>query len=274
MPFVTHGGVRIHYEVEGTGPPLVLLHGRFVSLEIHRSIGLVQGLRDRYRLVLIDARGHGQSDKPHEPESYRTELCVGDVTAVLDDLGVRRSHCFGYSLGGRTCFGLAKYAPGRVKSLVIGGAGGADPDPSHPDVANEQLIRVLRLGREAWAARVRAVVAAEMQTAQRPSLVEAFAPMMLASEFDPDALIASMTWDHKEPLGMAEVFPHFTMPCFLFVGEADGPFEAAQAASHLIPGARFVSFPGLKHIETMMRVDLFLTPILGFLSDVDGRSVA
>lgn len=271
MPFTNSSGICIHYRVEGTGPPLVLMHGMFVSSEIHYSIGTVEALRDRYRLIMIDARGHGKSDKPHVPESYRMDLLVGDVIAVLDDLGIGKAHYFGYSMGGRTGFGMAKYAPERLTSLIIGGAAGKDPDPAHPDEFSERMMQRLRMGREAWVSGVRAMVQAEMQTAQKPSLVEAFAPMILQSEFDPQAFIAQMTWGRKECMEMTDVLPHLSLPCLLLVGEADGAFEGARAASRLIPNAQFVSFPRLRHTETMLRLDLLLPPILAFLSEVDGR---
>jgi len=274
MPFTDNSGVRIHYRVEGTGPPLVLMHGMFVSSEIHYSIGTVEALRECYRLIMIDARGHGKSDKPHEPEAYHMDLCVGDVTAVLDELGTRKAHYFGYSMGGRTGFGMAKYAPERLTSLIIGGSSAKDPDPAHPTEYNERMMQLLRMGREAWVSGVRATVQAEMQTAQKPSSVEAFAPIILQSEFDPQAFIAQRTLMQKESLRIADVLPHLTVPCLLLVGKADGSFEGAKEASRLIPNAQFVSFPGRGHIETMMRLDLFLPPILAFLSEVDGHPKA
>lgn len=274
MPFTNNSDVRIHYRVEGTGPPLVLMHGRFVSSEIHYSIGTVEALRERYRLIMIDARGHGRSDKPHEPESYRMDSLVGDVTNVLDELGIGKAHYFGYSMGGRTGLGMAKYAPERLTSLIIGGYAGKDPDPAHPDEFHERLMPSLRMGRETWVSDVRAMVQAEMQTAQKPSLVEGFAPMILQSQFDPQAFIAQMTWEQKECMRMADVLPRLSLPCLMLVGEADAQFEGARAASRLIPNARFVSFPGLRHTETMMRLDMLLPPILAFLSEVDGRPKA
>ena len=62
MPYATNQGVRIHYQVEGDGPPLVLQHGFFWSVEGWYRVGYVDTLRTSYRLILIDARGHGASD--------------------------------------------------------------------------------------------------------------------------------------------------------------------------------------------------------------------
>ncbi len=67
MPYADNEGVRIFYEVVGDGPPLVLQHGMMMSLRRWSMAGYVDALKSKYRLILIDARGHGQSDKPHDP---------------------------------------------------------------------------------------------------------------------------------------------------------------------------------------------------------------
>ena len=60
MPFANNQGVRIHYEVEGKGPPLVLQHGFSDSLQTWYELGYVDGLKSDYRLILLDARGHAR----------------------------------------------------------------------------------------------------------------------------------------------------------------------------------------------------------------------
>ena len=93
MPYVNNQGVRIHYQVQGSGPPLIVHHGILVGLDDWYEFGYVEGLEDDYQLVLIDARGHGASDKPHDPQMYSMALRVADVVAVLDDLGIDTAHC-------------------------------------------------------------------------------------------------------------------------------------------------------------------------------------
>jgi pimeloyl-ACP methyl ester carboxylesterase len=79
-------------------------------------------LRQHYRLILLDARGHGGSEKPHDSAAYEARLFTDDIIAVLDNLQVPKAHFWGYSMGGRIGFATAKYAPERFFSFIIGGA--------------------------------------------------------------------------------------------------------------------------------------------------------
>ena len=108
--------MRIHYEVEGRGEPLVIHHGFTSSIETVRLLGYSDSLKESHQVILIDARGHGVSDKPHTPESYGLQTAVNDVLAVLDELGIPKAHFFGYSMGGVIGFAVANFAPERLLS--------------------------------------------------------------------------------------------------------------------------------------------------------------
>ena len=147
MPRVDNQGVSIHYRVEGNGPSLVLGHGFTDSSDVWYERDYVAALKAKYRLVLIDTRGHGQSDKPHDPPSYAIEKCASDVVAVLDDLGMKTAAYWGYSHGGRIGYALARHALDRVACFVIGGAAasGASAYPTEPG-KEPPLITALRAG--------------------------------------------------------------------------------------------------------------------------------
>jgi pimeloyl-ACP methyl ester carboxylesterase len=121
MPYADNHGVAIHYELEGEGPPLVLQHGLTQCTTDWYECGYVDRLSPDFRLVLVDARAHGASGKPHSPTAYTLESCVGDVVAVLNTLDITKAHFWGYSRGGWIGFGMARYAAGRLDRLVIGG---------------------------------------------------------------------------------------------------------------------------------------------------------
>lgn len=132
MPFATaEDGVRLYYEVEGDAdrPPLVLHHGFGGNLDDWREVGYVDRLRERFRLILLDGRGHGRSDKPHDLEAYDFRTRVLDVATVAHEAGHERVHLFGYSLGGTVGQSALIYAPQRFASMFLGGSspyGGTD----------------------------------------------------------------------------------------------------------------------------------------------------
>src|SRR5215831_15923638 len=121
MPYANNQGVRIHFNVEGEGPPLVLQHGFASSLQSWYIPGYVEALKSDYQLILVDARGHGGSDKPHDPAAYAVSLRAGDVVAVLDTLHLDKAHYWGYSMGAWIGYGIAKFALERVQTFILGG---------------------------------------------------------------------------------------------------------------------------------------------------------
>jgi pimeloyl-ACP methyl ester carboxylesterase len=249
MPYVNHQGVRLHYQVEGDGPPLVLQHGLTSCIQSWYVYGYVASLQQAYRLVLIDARGHGASDKPHEPKDYELRLRVADVLAVLDALHLDTVHYMGYSMGGRIGFGIAQYAPERLHSLIIGGMNATGSG----GVATQERVDLLKQGMVAYVAHT------ETQSGPIDPARQAW---LLAN--DPEALIAATL----APRGldrMEEVLPTMTMPCLLYVGEADGFFPGAKVCAQHMPNATFVSFPGLDHGQTSRASHLVLPHVTEFL---------
>jgi len=124
MPYADNDGVQIFYKEEGEGPSIVLQHGLAgTHLDWSRGADYIGALRDEYHLIALDARGRGKSDKLYAPEDYAMEYMVGDITAILDEIGLEKAHFWGYSMGGRIGLAAGVYAPDRFSSLIIGGAG-------------------------------------------------------------------------------------------------------------------------------------------------------
>ena len=123
MPFISSRGVSIHYEVEGdpAAPPLMLHHGWTSDIESWRDFGYVRALEERFRLIMIDARGHGLSDVPENSDDYDPELFVADVEAVLNAVGIESVIFWGYSMGAAIGFQLAVSTPGRIDRFIAGG---------------------------------------------------------------------------------------------------------------------------------------------------------
>ena len=94
-------GVDIAYELYGQGDPILLIHGFASNGFVNwRSTSWVDLLEKAGRMVVtIDNRGHGKSDKPHDPEKYGLEM-VRDAIRLLDHLEIKKAHVVGYSMGG------------------------------------------------------------------------------------------------------------------------------------------------------------------------------
>jgi pimeloyl-ACP methyl ester carboxylesterase len=258
MPYANNHGIRLHYQVEGAGPPLVLQHGFSDSLESWYEMGYVKPLQQDYRLILIDARGHGASDKPHDPTAYTMQHHAADVVAVLDALAIPTAHFFGYSMGGRIGFALAKYAPTRFTALIIGGA---SPYGAPRDIQDE-ILRLLQQGAAAWAAAwVAAYIGIWEQQAPVSSPLKA---RLLAN--DMEALSALWTTRMEESASLEDVPPTMTQPCLLIAGTQDWSYPGIEECSKQIPQVTFVPLPGLNHLEGFFRSDLVLPHITPFLA--------
>jgi pimeloyl-ACP methyl ester carboxylesterase len=131
-------GARLRYVEHGAGEPVVLVHGFTNTAEIWASNGIVQDLSRNYRVIAFDARGHGKSDKPHEPTRYGREMTL-DVVRLLDHLGIQRAHVVGYSLGGHLVSQLLTLHPERfLSATLIAGAGRFDWSAARAVQAEEE----------------------------------------------------------------------------------------------------------------------------------------
>jgi 2-succinyl-6-hydroxy-2,4-cyclohexadiene-1-carboxylate synthase len=110
-------GVDLHVEVDGQGPPLLLLHGFTGSARAWDE--LTRSLRDQHTVIRVDALGHGLSAHPSDPARYRLEAASADLEAVLDALGHTRVDLLGYSMGGRQALHLAVHSPQRINRLIL-----------------------------------------------------------------------------------------------------------------------------------------------------------
>jgi pimeloyl-ACP methyl ester carboxylesterase len=123
--FFDSAGVRIRYIDVGPrdGEPIVFVHGFTGSIDRARGgSGIIDALDDEHRVIALDLRGHGKSDKPHEPEKYGAEMAA-DVIRLLDHLHIERAHLIGYSLGAGIVFKLMADHPDRLLSAMPCGIG-------------------------------------------------------------------------------------------------------------------------------------------------------
>ena len=247
MPYAENDGVCIHYRVVGEGPPLVLQHGFGQSLKTWYLSGYVEALRQQFRLILIDSRGHGNSDKPYDPDAYALCLQVQDVVAILDQLKIEKAIFWGYSSGARVALGLAKWAPLRVAAMVIGGedarARAVPPwlriNPDDPEKFLETIFDITNLDRERRGAVKRQEI--------------------LTNDFK--ALAAAQ----QDLFSMEDVLPHIIQPCLFYAGEHDPVYPVVSKYPESMPNLSFAALPGLGHTSAFWKSKVVLECVLGFL---------
>lgn len=118
-------GVRIAYKSVGAGEPFVLVHGFGASrVQNWRAPGWYDTLTGAgYRVIALDCRGHGESDKPHNVEAYAETTMANDVAVVMQSANIPSAFVMGYSMGGAIVIRLAFERPELVRAMVIGGVG-------------------------------------------------------------------------------------------------------------------------------------------------------
>jgi pimeloyl-ACP methyl ester carboxylesterase len=249
MTFATNpdDGARVAYELVGGGPPLFLFHGSLASRSVWSALGYVDALRDVNELILIDARGHGDSDKPTTMDAYAMERLVGDVIAVLDDCGLAQTAYLGYSLGGRVGFGLAIQAPERVSALILGGAShrpqtGALDRIFFPGFVDAIETEGIESALERWSERLGHAI--------DPAVRQVFL------RNDPRALVPYLRQMDREPGFDDTALARVQLPVLLFAGDHDHErLTDARAAEAILPSAELFVIADSDHESAPRHVD-------------------
>jgi len=267
MPYASNDGVKIHYEIDGKGPSIILQHGFGSSLESWYDNGYVKGLNQDYRLILVDGRGHGASHKPHDPEAYRADVIARDYTTIMDNLKLDKVIYYGYSMGGNIGWRcIARYALHRVSALISGGSTPYGYTTQAEKQFGEGITNIIReaerRGSEVWVENLlknRASVTPELKA-------------RLLKNTDPSALLAHRIASIEMWPSAADLLPQIKIPCLVFIGENDTYFLKNKEAVKVLPNAKFVSFPGYDHGETNRNSVVVLPYIKKFLDEVSKNS--
>jgi len=124
MPYFTNNGIKISYEVinECDGDYLLLHPGLNSTKEAWIELSYTDAFKKNFKIILIDPRGHGESDKPRDLTRYSYKIMADDVVALLDHLNIQKVHYFGYSLGALVGWRVAQFNQNRLISLIAGGS--------------------------------------------------------------------------------------------------------------------------------------------------------
>ena len=258
MPYAQNGvdARRVYYEDDGGGGAAVVLHGGLVdSVESVQDSPIAAALTGEFRLIYVDHRGVGRSDKPHDPEAYGMRLRVADAVAVLDELGLQRAHFVGASWGGRLGFGIGEHAPERALSLVLGGQQPYAIDPMGPlaRMVSQSLAESrARGGLEPFVEALEASSGVPIPESHRRQWL------------DNDPVAIDTAWSAALAEGaISDDLRSWRVRCLIHAAVGDADFyEQARRAAHEIPGAEFVSIDELDHVGAHVRPDAVLPAIL------------
>lgn len=225
MARFNHDGIDIAFAEFGDGPAVLCIHGFASSGKVNWiDTGWIETLTEAgYRAVVIDNRGHGASDRPHDPDAYMPRIMAQDSVALLDHLGVDRVAVLGYSMGARISAFLSYDHPERVTCAIFGGMG-------------MNLINGLSDSNDIIAG----LLAPDLENLSHPTARQ-FRIFADHTGSDRVALAACMETS-REPMARADV-RRIAVPVLVAVGEADemaGPPEPlaelmAQAEAYVIP---------------------------------------
>ncbi len=251
MPDLRRNGVRIHYDVFGSGAglPLLLTHGFGASAQMWAPNADV--LAAKRPVITWDMRGHGRSDCPADQGEYTQPACLADMAAILDACGADRAIVGGLSLGGYLSLAFWLDDPERVAALLLCDTGPGFRNPAARQRWNDRSLatagRLERQGLVAlgdgprtpdsgqWSARGLALAARGMLTQHDGRVIEAL--------------------------------PSVDAPVLVVVGADDRPFlGAAEYVAAKIPGAELVVIPDAGHACNLDQPELFNSRVLEFLS--------
>ncbi|MGE0388135.1 MAG: alpha/beta fold hydrolase [Gammaproteobacteria bacterium] len=255
MKYLAHDGTRIHYEVDGRGPPLLFSTG-FVGTT-RMWDGQVAALSANFTCIRYDFRGHGASAAPADPALYTEERMLDDMAGVLAQAGAASAALVGLSLGGYLSFKFALRHPGRVTQLALlaTGPGFRTPESGLP-WKNECLDRARLLRAEGMEGFMRSAY----------SHADTYTPPELMRTLDPIGVANVAEGVMANTLG-ADRVAEIAAPTLLIVGAQDAPFVRGCEYLHRhIRGSRLLVIPGAGHavnIDAPAQVNAALAQFLG-----------
>jgi pimeloyl-ACP methyl ester carboxylesterase len=250
--------IRSAVSLEGDGPPLFLIHG--IGASRHSWDGVVRSLKQKYRCIGYDLRGHGLSPVP--PPPYVLDDLVEDLEALRHELGIAKAHFMGHSLGGMIGPAYARCYPDRVLSLgLLSTAAHRTPDDSAKvkgvvaAMRQRGIAPVLETLKERWFTPEFAAARPDV-IAQRLQQVIDTDPDVFLSVFDIYAETEMAPWLHE-----------VSAPSLVLTGEFDGgcPPRLNELIAKQLPNAELVVLPKLRHAILLEAPELVVPHLLKFL---------
>jgi pimeloyl-ACP methyl ester carboxylesterase len=249
MPITEVDGFEIAYDDAGSGTVVLFTHGYQAS----RAMWAPQfaALKERYRPVTWDIRGHGESGIDDDPSRYSQELMVTDMRALLDHLSADRAVLVGHSLGGFASLRFYLDHPDRVSGLVLFGSGPGFRDPEARAKWNDMAERYAR----------------SIETKGLEILKKAGPEVAGAVHRSPTALAhAARGMLAQSDARVMEAVPQIAVPTLIIIGSEDERFMgSSQYMAKKVPGAELAVIEGGGHAVNMQQAGDFNAALLAFL---------
>lgn len=253
-------GININYQIDGPeGAPWIVFSN---SLATSTAMWDEQaaGLRDSFRVLRYDQRGHGGTDAPAGRYSYDTLLA--DALALLDALSIRKANFAGLSMGGATALGLAERHPERLERIIVCDS----PCQSTPQSSQQWEERIAVAQKEGIAALVEPTIGRWFPpetVAKNPPHLDKVRAMIRATPVNGFIGCAAALAAHDYASAVATV----KCPVLFMTGEKDAATAPMRKLHEKLNGSRFVELPGAGHISNMDRPAEFTRAIRDFVAN-------
>ena len=233
MPIAKLPGVEIDYVDEGSGDPIILVHGFASSKQANWiDTGWVQLLSDSgYRVIALDNRGHGGSTKFHDSDDYSMDKMTSDIISLMDHLDIAKPHVMGYSMGARITSELCIRKDRTFSKAIIAGSGDA-------------MVH----GYTHWDAVRDALLAPSLDDVTDPTGI-AFRKFADATKSDRHALAACISYSRANLT--AEQFAEIENAVLVPIGTKDDIAGSGEALAAMMPNARYLPIPRRDHMRAV-----------------------
>ncbi len=253
-------GIAINYQIEGPDNAPCLVFSNSLATTLAMWDEQAAALKDKFRILRYDQRGHGQTETPSG--RYPFDTLLADALGLLDALSIKKAHFAGLSMGGATALGLAQKHPDRFDRIIVCDS----PCQSTPQSSQQWEERILVAKEKGMAALVEPTVTRWFPpeiVAKNPPYLDKVRGMIRDTPANGFVGCASALAAHDCASAVASV----TRPVLFMAGEKDGVTPAAmRKLNEKLPSSRFVELAGAGHISNMDRSAEFTRAIRDFLS--------
>ena len=263
MPTDDLDGITLHFTDEGSGEPVVLIHGFPHSAELWTPQRAA--LSASYRVIAPDLRGHGGSDPPHDAASI--DMYADDIVALMDELGIGQATVAGLSMGGYVLMALLRRHPDRVRAVMLMATKAPGDTEAGKQGRNEMIALAQLEGASAVADKMLPKMLTARTRAENAELVEFVRSLMAGTSVE--GIVGALVALRERPDSTATL-QGLNLPALILAGQEDEliPPAEAEAMQRAIRGSRLEIVPDAAHLLNLEQPGAVDRAMLGFLDEL------